>query len=76
MRQHSNDGRNQSTGDTTVTVHSSSHGTEVLWCTWKVPKTNIYGIHNVLKGWEALKWGYGVRIAIFPSIEMAVYCTF
>ena len=62
-----NDRRDRSTGDTNVIVHAGSHRTPVLWCTWGNPHTNISGIHNGLEGWEALKWGYGVRITMVPS---------
>ena len=55
-----------------MTVHAGSHGTAVLWCTWGLPQTNIYGIHNGLEGWEALKWGYGVIITMVPLTEMVV----
>ena len=72
LRQRCDDGRNWSSGDTAVTVNAGSHGTTVLWCTWGVPQTNISGIHNGLEGWEALKWGYGVRIIMVPLTEMAV----
>ena len=57
-----------------MTIHTGSHGNKVLWCTWGVPKTNISGIHNVLEGWEDLKWGYGVIITIVSLTEMAVDC--
>ena len=63
---------NRSTGDTDLIIHARSHGTAVLCCTWRVPQTYIYGIHNILKGWEALMWGYGVRITMVSSTEMRV----
>ena len=55
-----------------MTVHTGSHGTMVLWCTWGVSHTNISGIQNRLEGWEALKWGYGSIIAMVPLKEMEV----
>ena len=55
-----------------MTVHTSSHGTMVLWCTWGVSKPNISSIQNGLDGWEALEWGYGVRITMVSLMEMAV----
>ena len=59
-----------------MTVHAGSHGTTALWFNWGVPQTNISVIRNGLEGWEALKWGYGVRFTIMPSTEMAVDCIF
>ena len=76
LQRRCDDRRNWSTVDNAVAVHTGSHGTTVLWCTWGVPQTNISGIHNGLEGWEALKWGYGVRITMVPSTKIAVDCIF
>ena len=55
-----------------MTVHVGSHSTKVFWCTWRVPQTNISVIHNGLKRWEALKWGYVVRTTMVLLTEIAV----
>ena len=55
-----------------MTVHTGSHGTTVLWCTCRVPQTNVSGINNIFEGRETLKWDYGVRITMILSTEMTV----